>query len=155
VISRHISNIFKENELDRSSTVAFFATVQIENERSILRKIDYYNLDVIISVGYRIKSKEGTQFRIWANKILKDYLLRGYTINNRIEKLENRVTKTEEHIDFFINKSLLPLQGIFFDGKIFDAYTFVSKLIRSANKSIMCQTENKFGRLKSYHHIFR
>ena len=92
MISRHISNIFKENELDRSSTVAFFATVQIENERSILRKIDYYNLDVIISVGYRIKSKEGTQFRIWTNKILKDYLLRGYTINNRIEKLDRERT---------------------------------------------------------------
>lgn len=137
VISRHISNVFKENELDKASTVAYFATVQIENGRSILRKIEYYNLDVIISVGYRVKSREGTQFRIWANKILNEYLLRGYAINNRIEKLENRVLKNEEHIDFFINKSIPPLEGIFFDGQFYDAYTFVCRLIRSAKTDIL------------------
>lgn len=83
VISRHINNIFKEGELDRRSTVANFATVQIEGEREITRSIEYYNLDVIISVGYRVKSQRGTDFRIWANQILKDYLIRGYSINEK------------------------------------------------------------------------
>lgn len=83
VISRHINNIFKEGELNRRSTVANFATVQIEGEREITRSIEYYNLDVIISVGYRVKSQRGTDFRIWANQILKDYLIRGYSINEK------------------------------------------------------------------------
>lgn len=83
VISRHINNIFKENELGKSSTVADFATVQFEGGRPVERNIEYYNLDVIISVGYRIKSQRGTQFRIWANKILKDYLIKGYSINEK------------------------------------------------------------------------
>jgi prophage maintenance system killer protein len=83
VVSRHITNIFKEKELVRQATVANFATVQIEGERSVERNIEFYNLDVIISVGYRIKSQRGTQFRIWANKILKDYLIKGYSINEK------------------------------------------------------------------------
>jgi len=83
VISRHIKNIFKEKELEKSATVANFATVQIEGERSVERSVEYYNLDVIISVGYRIKSQRGTQFRIWANKILKEYLIKGYSINEK------------------------------------------------------------------------
>ena len=92
VISRHISNIFNEEELDENSTVANFATVQNENERIVTRNIDYYNLDVIISVGYRVKSKEGTKFRQWANKILKDYMLKGYAINQRrLDYLEKTI----------------------------------------------------------------
>ena len=92
VISRHISNIFKEEELERNSTVANFATVQNESGRSVSRNIDYYNLDVIISVGYRVKSKEGTRFRQWANKILKDYMLKGYAVNQRrLEYLEKTI----------------------------------------------------------------
>lgn len=100
VISRHISAIFKENELEKASTVAKNATVQNENGRNILRQIEYYNLDVIISVGYRVKSKQGTQFRQWANKVLKDHLLKGYLFNQRIERLEQRVSITENKIDF-------------------------------------------------------
>ena len=92
VISRHINNIYKENELDKNSTVAKFATVQNESGRTVTRNIDYYNLDVIISVGYRVKSVEGTKFRQWANKILKDYMLKGYAINKkRLEYLEKTV----------------------------------------------------------------
>ena len=92
VISRHINNIFKEEELVKSSTVAKFATVQNESGRSVTRNIDYYNLDVIISVGYRVKSKEGTKFRIWATKILKDYMLKGYAVNQkRLEYLEKTI----------------------------------------------------------------
>lgn len=83
VISRHISNVFREGELDRLSTVANFAIVQLENGRSVVRRIDYYNLDVIISVGYRVKSVRGTQFRIWANQVLKDYLLQSQTIQTK------------------------------------------------------------------------
>ena len=94
VISRHIRNIYSEGELQREATVAIFATVQTENGRQVLRNIEYYNLDVIISVGYRVKSVQGTRFRQWANRILKDYLLRGYTVNQRIERLEQRVSKT-------------------------------------------------------------
>ena len=92
VISRHINNIFKEQELEKDSTVANFATVQNESGRTVTRNIDYYNLDVIISVGYRVKSKEGTKFRIWANKILKDYMLKGYSVNQRrLEYLEKTI----------------------------------------------------------------
>ena len=92
VISRHISNIFKEKELEKNSTVANFATVQNESGRTVTRNIDYYNLDVIISLGYRVKSKEGTIFRQWANKILKDYMLKGYAINQRrLDYLEKAV----------------------------------------------------------------
>ena len=93
VISRHINNIYKENEIDRVATVANFATVQTEGNRKINRFVDYYNLDVIISVGYRIKSKRGTQFRIWANKILKDYLVKGYALNEKRLTLQNKKLK--------------------------------------------------------------
>ncbi len=99
VISRHIKNIFIEKELDKSSTVAKFATAQKEGNRNIIRNIDYFNLDVIISVGYRIKSKRGTEFRIWANRIIKDYLIRGYAINQqRLEKQAQQLTELKETI---------------------------------------------------------
>ena len=92
VLSRHINNVYKEGELDRNSTVAKFATVQNESGRTVTRNIEYYNLDVIISVGYRVKSKEGTKFRQWANKVLKDYMLKGYAVNQkRLEYLEKTI----------------------------------------------------------------
>ena len=137
VISRHLRNIFSEGELQRSSTVANFATVQNENGRLVLRNIDYYNLDVIISVGYRVKSIQGTRFRQWANNVLKSHILRGYSINQRFERLEQRVSKTEEQIGLFVRTALPPVEGIFFDGQIFDAYSFVSDLIRSARNRIV------------------
>lgn len=136
VISRHISNIYSEGELSREATVAKNATVQNENGRQVVRQIEYYNLDVIISVGYRVKSLRGTQFRIWANRVLKEYLMKGYSVNNRLERLEQRVSKTEEKIDFFVRTALPPVEGVFFNGQIFDAYVFATDLIKSAKKSI-------------------
>lgn len=136
VISRHIRNIYSEGELQKEATVAKNATVQEENGRRVVRQIEYYNLDVIISVGYRVKSLRGTQFRQWANSILKEYLLKGYAINNRFEQLERRVAKTEEKIDFFVRTALPPVEGVFFNGQIFDAYVFVSDLIKSAKECV-------------------
>lgn len=138
-IGKHINNALKE-ELRGLSTVAIFATVQIEGERTVTRQIEFYNLDVIISVGYRVKSQRGIQFRIWANKILKDYLLKGYSLNQRMNRIEDSVhslaNKVSE-IDLQINTVLPSKQGIFYDGQVFDAYVFVSDLIKSAKKSIL------------------
>ena len=136
VISRHIRNIYTEGELKKEATVAKNATVQMESGRQVMRQIEYYNLDVIISVGYRVKSLRGTQFRQWATNVLKEYLLKGYAINNRIEQLEQRVAKTEEKIDFFVRTQLPPVEGVFYNGQIFDAYVFATDLIKSAKKSI-------------------
>jgi hypothetical protein len=139
-IGKHINNVFIEGELDKSSTVSNFATVQNEGGRIVERRVEHYNLDVIISVGYRVKSKQGTQFRIWANKVLKDFLLKGYALNQRMNRIENTVenlaVKVNE-IDMQIKSNIIPTQGVFFDGQIFDAYELVSKIIRSANKSIV------------------
>jgi hypothetical protein len=134
VISRHIRNIFQEDELDMNSVVANFATTAADGKTYI---VDYYNLDVIISVGYRVKSQRGTLFRQWANRVLKEYLLRGYAVNQRFERLEFRMTATEKKIDFFVKTALPPAEGIFFDGQIFDAYAFTSDLIKSAKKSVI------------------
>lgn len=148
VISRHISNVYKEKELARGATVANYATVQIENGRSVVRQIEYYNLDVIISVGYRVKSQRGTQFRIWANQVLKEYLLKGYAINGKMAQMERRIdaklleheqriSNNEKQISFFVRTALPPVEGVFCDGQIFDAYVFASNLVRSAKKCIV------------------
>ncbi len=89
-LGKHLSNVFKEGELDKNTTVAKFATVQNEGNREVTREVEHYNLDVIISVGYRVKSKRGTQFRIWANKILKDYLVKGYAVNEKLLRESNK-----------------------------------------------------------------
>ena len=142
-IGKHVNNVFTEGELDKKVVVAKFATTTQHGaikDKTQTIQIDYYNLDVIISVGYRVKSKQGTQFRIWATKVLKDYLMKGYSINTRINRIEDRVdglNQKVQEIDLHINSKLLPTQGIFFDGQIFDAYQFVSDLIRSAEKSII------------------
>lgn len=136
-ISLHIKNIFNEEELDENSTVKESLTVQKEGSRKVKRKVLSYNLDVIISVGYRVKSKRGTQFRIWANTVLKEYLLKGYAFNSRMDQLEKRVVKHDEQIELLINTSLPPKEGIFYEGQIFDAYIFASNLIKSAKKSIL------------------
>ena len=136
-ITLHIGNVYKEHELQKGATSKESLLVQMEGSRKVTRKSNLYNLDVIISVGYRVKSRRGTQFRQWANKVLKEYLLHGYAINQRIECLEQRVAKTEEKIEFFVQTSLPPQQGVFFDGQIFDAYRFVCDLIRKAKKSIV------------------
>ena len=135
-IGKHINNALKE-ELRNLSTVAKFAIVQLEGNRMISRLVEFYNLDMVLSVGYRVKSQKGILFRQWANSILKEYLLKGYTVNKRMELLEQRVTRTEEKIDFFVRTSLPPVEGIFYDGQIFDAYRFVSDLIRKAKTSVV------------------
>ena len=136
-ITIHIRNIYKEGELDKAPTCKDYLQVRKEGGRSVQRIQKFYNLDVIISVGYRVKSIHGTRFRQWATSVLKDYLLKGYLVNHRIERLEQRVTKTEEKIDFFVRTSLPPQQGIFYDGQIFDAYQFTCDLVRKAKKSIV------------------
>lgn len=135
-IGKHINNALNE-ELSDIPTVAKFATVGIEGGRTVTRQVEYYNLDMILSVGYRVKSKRGVEFRKWSNRVLKDYLLKGYAINQRIEQLERTVATHGEKIDFFVRTSLPPVEGIFFDGQIFDAYTFATNLIKSATRSIV------------------
>ena len=150
-ISYHISNIFKEGELDEEVVVR---KIRITTQHGAISnktqsdELNLYNLDVIISVGYRVKSKRGTQFRQWANKVLRDYLLRGYAVNPHMRYMEQRIdAKLQEHteqihelqdkVDFFIRTSLPPREGIFVDGQIYDAFEFIERLIKSAQKTIL------------------
>ena len=146
-IGKHISNALKEELID-IPTVAKFATVQKEGERFVTRQVEFYNLDMILSVGYRVKSQRGIQFRQWANKVLKDYLLKGYSINQRLNEIEQKmdnkffqiektIAEHDKKIDFFVRTSLPPVEGIFFDGQIFDAYKFATDLIKSAKCSLI------------------
>ena len=132
-ISKHVNNALKE-ELAGISVVANFATTAADGKTY---QVEYYNLDMILSIGYRVKSSRGVEFRRWANNVLKEYLLKGYSVNRRLTELEQRVSKTEEKIDFFVRTSLPPVEGVFYDGQIFDAYKFATDLIRSAKKSIL------------------
>ena len=147
-IGKHINNALKE-ELAGFSPVAKIATGDdIGSGNSVVAKfattaadgkvyqMEHYNLDMILSVGYRVKSSRGIQFRAWANRVLRDFVFKGYAVDKRFERLENRVTETENKIDFFVRTALPPVQGVFFDGQIFDAYVFVSDLVRQASKSI-------------------
>lgn len=139
-VSLHLKNIFFEKELDENSTTEHFSVVQKEGNRYVSRRMKYYNLDAILSVGYRVNSKRGTQFRIWANQVLKDYLLKGYAINNRMNRLEDHFETLKDkvqQIDLQIHSKLFPTQGIFFEGQVFDAYELTSRIIRSAKKSIV------------------
>ena len=144
-ISLHINNIFKEGELNAISVVKDYLTTASDGKKY---RTKYYNLDVIISAGYRVKSLRGTQFRPWANKVLKEYLFRGYAVNQRLMQMEERIDRRlSEHdrkledlrrdVDFFVRTSLPPREGIFFDGQIFDAYAFVADLIRKAKRRIV------------------
>ena len=134
VIGKHIRNIFKEEELFKESVWAKFAYTASDGK---IYQVDYYSLDVIISVGYRVKSKQGTRFRQWANNVLKDYLLKGYSINHRLQTLEQTVAEHSQKIDFFVRTALPPMEGVFYDGQIFDAYKFATDLIKSANQSLI------------------
>jgi hypothetical protein len=136
-VSLHINNIYDEGELERGATVKDYLTVRKEGKRTVRRHVNLYNLDVIISVGYRVKSIRGTRFRQWANRILKEYLLNGYSINRRFEYIEQRLASAEQKIDFFVRSSLPPVEGIFYDGQIFDAYAHIINLIKQAKTSIV------------------
>ena len=132
-IGKHINNALKE-ELDNVPVVAKFATTAADGK---VYQTEHYNLDMVISVGFRVKSRRGVDFRRWANTILKEYMLKGYAINQRIEQLEKTVALHSEKIDFFVRTSLPPVEGIFFDGQIFDAYKFATDLIKTARKSLL------------------
>lgn len=132
-IGKHVNNALAQ-ELKGESVVANFATTASDGKNY---QVDYYNLDMILSIGYRVKSQRGIDFRKWANKVLKEYILRGYAVTQRIERLEQRVTRTEEKIDFFVRSALPPIEGVFYDGQIFDAHVFASDLIKTAKKRIV------------------
>jgi hypothetical protein len=146
-IGKHISNVFKDKELEIYSTVAKFATLQNEGGREVKRDIEYYNLDLIISVGYRVKSQKGVRFRQWATSILKNYIQNGYVINGekitnqRFKELEHEVTLLKSKVENIINsiedKTLKPKQDIFYDGQIFDAYIFINDLLKLAVDEII------------------
>lgn len=141
-IRRHIINVFKEGELERCNNV------QNIHVNGVKKPVPYYALDVIISVGYRVKSQRGTKFRQWANRVLKDYLLNGYAINQRMKIIkedidnrflqhEKRIEAVESKIDFFVRSSLPPVEGVLFEGQIFDAYKLVEALVKSAKREII------------------
>ena len=144
-VSLHVNNIFREDELTESSVVKESLTTAKDGKRY---KTKTYNLDVIISVGYRVKSKRGTMFRQWANRVLKEFIIRGYVLNQQLRSLEEKMetkffdydTKLramQNKIDFFVRTSLPPIEGIFYDGQIFDAYAQIVSLIRQAKHSIV------------------
>ena len=133
-----------QEELSGILTVAKFATVQNEGGRTVRRDIEYYNLDMILSVGYRVKSAQGIKFRQWSNTVLKQYLMKGYALNQRVSALEHTVnsqnaniTDLQKKVDFFIRTSLPPVEGVFYDGQIFDAYSLILKLIKQAKQTIV------------------
>ena len=147
-ISLHISNIFREGELTKEATVKEYLTVQTEGGRQVTRKVLYYNLDVIISVGYRVKSLRGTQFRQWATKILKEYMLKGYAVNQRLLAIEDRIDRRlQEHteqihelqdkVDFFVRTNIPPAEQIFFEGQFFEARVLLEQIIKTATKRVI------------------
>ena len=132
-IGKHISNALKE-ELQGISVVAIFATTARDGK---IYQTEHYNIDMILSIGYRVKSQRGIQFRMWANSILKEYMLKGYAVNQRIDSIEKKLYEHDKTFELLLHTSLPPKQGLFFDGQVFDAYTFVSEIIRSAQLSII------------------
>ena len=141
-ISKHITNIYKSGELDEEGTYSILEYMGHDGKQLYTPKA--YNLDMILSVGYRVNSTNATRFRQWANRVLKDYLLRGYAFNQRLANIEHQMDEQraiiathEEKIDFFVRTSLPPVEGIFYDGEIYEAYSFVSDLIRSAKTRIV------------------
>lgn len=144
-ITKHLKNIFDSKELEEDSVCSILELTAADGKNY---KTKFYNLDAILSVGYRVNSRNATLFRQFANKVLKEYLLKGYSINQRVDQLENKIdSKFATHdrqleeltskVDFFVRTSLPPVEGIFFDGQIFDAYTFATNLIKSATRSIV------------------
>ena len=145
-ITKHLANIYKSGELEENSTCSILEHMGNDGNQRYTTK--YYNLDAILSVGYRVNSRNATLFRIWVTQVLKDHLLRGYSINQRLLYMESRIDhRLSEHdsrikelsgkVDFFLRTSLPPKEGIFFDGQIFDAYGFVCDLVKRAKKRIV------------------
>ena len=144
----HLKKIYREEELSEAATAKENLVVQTEGNRTVSRKIKFYNLDAIISVGFRVNTKLGIQFRQWANGVIQSYLLKGYAINERLNMLEDRVdrrmAKTEadvaelkDKVDFFVQTQTPPLQGVFYDGQFWDARVFMERLVGSAKRSLL------------------
>jgi hypothetical protein len=139
-ITKHLNNIFKSGELDENVVCSILELTTLHGAiagKTQIQRVKFYNLDAIISVGYRVNSINATLFRIWATKMLKEYLLRGYALNQRFIQIENRLAKHDEQIEFFLQTALPPKEGIFYDGQIFDAYIFAADLIKSAKKKVV------------------
>lgn len=136
-VTTHIRNIFKENELEKNTTCKEFLQVQQEGNRQVSRHKLFYNLDMILAIGYRVKSLYATRFRIWATSVLRDYLLTGAILYHRLTQIEETLQDHDSQIKSLIQKALPSKQGVFYNGQIFDAYQFVSDLIRSAKESIV------------------
>ncbi len=143
-ILRHIHNIYKTQELDEMATCAKIAQVRLEGNRQVMREVPFYNLDMIISVGYRVNSIRGTKFRQWANKVIKDYMLKGYAVNQRLLKIENQLASQQkqladhqEKIDFFVRTSLPPVEQVFFKGEFFAARVIFEKIVKTATKRVI------------------
>ena len=136
-VGLHLKNIYAEGELEEAATAEDSSVVRLEGKRKVARRVRFYNLDAIISVGFRVNSKSGVRFRQWANKVLKVYLLRGYAVNERIERLERKVMKHDEQIELVLKTSLPPTEGVFYDGQLWDACSLVEKLIARAKSSIL------------------
>ena len=134
-ITKHLNNIYKSGELDIDSTCSILEHMGNDGKQRYTTK--YYNLDAILSIGYRVNSKNATLFRKWVNSVLKDYLLKGYSINKRLSELERTVAQHTEKIDFFVRTALPPVEGVFYNGQIFDAYKLATDLVKSARRSIV------------------
>ncbi|MDQ7084002.1 MAG: RhuM family protein [Sulfurovum sp.] len=145
-INKHIKNIFLESELN-NSTISKMEIVQTEGKRKVKREVEFYNLDMIIAVGYRVNSKKATQFRIWATNVLKEYIYHGYAINSekithqRFKELESDVSNLKNDMQNIKSKvkddSLATLQGIFYNGEIYDAYVLINNIFKSSHESII------------------
>lgn len=133
-ISKHLKNIFNEGELNESSVCSILELTAADGKNYATK---FYNLDAILSIGYRVNSKNATQFRIWANSILKEYLMKGYVLNNRMDRIEKKILEHDQKFDLLIKTSLPPHEGIFYDGQIFDAWKFATDLVKLAKKSIV------------------
>ena len=136
-IGLHLRNIYASGELTREATAEDFSVVRREGVRMVNRRVTCYNLDAIISVGYRVNSVLGVRFRQWATGVLRDYLLRGYAVNDRLDRLERKVAKHDEQIGMFVRTALPPAEGVLFEGQICDAYATALKIVKSARKSIV------------------
>ncbi|MBP5504192.1 MAG: virulence RhuM family protein [Bacteroidales bacterium] len=147
-VGLHLKNIYAEKELDKISTTEIFSVVRFEGTRKVKRSVTHYNLDAILSVGYRVSSHNATQFRRWATAVLKDYLLKGYNINQRLIYMEERIDRRlnsiestladhQEKIDFFVRTNLPPVEQIFYNGQFFEARALLEKLVKSAQKRVI------------------
>ncbi len=147
-IGLHLKNVYAVGELSRETTTEDFSVVRMEGARQVRRNVTCYNLDAIISVGYRVNSILGVKFRQWATTVLKDYLLRGYAVNQRLNQLEDKIDRRlashdrdiaalKDKVDFFVQTQTPPLQGVFYDGQLWDARALVLKLIAGAKRSLI------------------